>query len=139
MIGGTSKLTTLGRPEVLARSRGTRTGTAGFLDAQGATLDDLALETLLGGIGHVRSNHLHESKPTRLLGVGIAHDLALLNLAVLLEEARNLSLGQLGVDASDEKVGSRVDGAVITAVIAHLGVALGSTVVDMLDQTDCLR
>ena len=61
----------------------------------------------------------------------ITHDLALLDLAVFLEEARNLSLAQLGVDASDEQVGARVDGTIVTtvAVIAHLGVLLDGTVI----------
>lgn len=118
----------LGRAKVFARSRGAGTGTASLLDAQGATLDDFALKTLFGSIGHIRSHHLDESEATGFLAVGIAHNLALLDLTVLLEEARNLSLGQLRVDTSDEKVGSRVDGTIITTVIAHLRVGLRSAV-----------
>ena len=41
--------------------------------------------------------------------MGVLHDLALLNLAILLEEAGDLSLGKLGVDTSDEEVGAGVD------------------------------
>ena len=103
------QLTSLGRAKVLARSGGTRASTTSLLNAQGSTLDDLTLETILGGISLVRSDHLHETKATGLFSVGVLHDLALLNLAILLEEAGDLSLGKLGVDTSDEEVGAGVD------------------------------
>jgi hypothetical protein len=69
---------------------------------------DFTLETLFGGIGLVGSDHLDETEAARLLCVGIAHDVALLDLAVLLEQARNLLLGERGVDAGDEEVGALV-------------------------------
>ena len=103
------QLTSLGRAKVLARSGGTRASTAGLLNAQSSTLDNFTLETVLGSISLVRSDHLHEPKATRLLSMGVLHDLALLNLAILLEEAGDLSLGKLGVDTSDEEVGAGVD------------------------------
>lgn len=68
------KLTALGGSEVLARSRGTRTTATGLLDAEGAALDDLALEAFLGSIGLVGSGHVDEAKATGLLGVRVEHD-----------------------------------------------------------------
>lgn len=115
------RLTALRRSEVLARSRRARAGTTSLLDAQGAALNDLTLEALLGSIGHIRGNHLDETESAGLLAVGITHNLALLNLAVLLKEASNLLLRQLRMDAGDEKVGSGVDRVIIIAVLATLG------------------
>lgn len=56
--------------------------------------------------------------------MGVAHDLALLDRAVLSEEASNLLFRQAGVDASNEQVGTRVDGTVIV-----LGIILGGATV----------
>jgi hypothetical protein len=44
------------------------------------------LETLLGSVGLISSNHLDETKATGLLGVWIKHDLALLDITIFLEE-----------------------------------------------------
>lgn len=115
-------LTTLGRTEVLAGGRGTGTGTASLLDAESTAVNLLSLETLLGSISLVGGDHLDEAEAAGLLGVGVTHDLTLLNLAILLEEARDFRLGQARVDASDKKVGARVDGAIVIT-------ALGSSIV----------
>jgi hypothetical protein len=53
--------------------------------------------------------------------VGIAHDLALLDLAVLLEEASDLLLSQLGVDARDEEVGTGIGSSILIAILTTLG------------------
>jgi hypothetical protein len=45
--------------------------------------------------------------------VGVQHDGAVVDITVLLEETRNIGLGQTRVNASDEEVGARVDGALI--------------------------
>jgi hypothetical protein len=45
--------------------------------------------------------------------VRVAHDVALLDLAVLLEETRNLFFAERGVDARDEQVGARVAALVL--------------------------
>lgn len=45
--------------------------------------------------------------------MGVQHDGAVVDITVLLEETRNIGLGQTGVNASDEEVGARVDGALI--------------------------
>jgi hypothetical protein len=45
--------------------------------------------------------------------------LTLLDIAVFFEHLRNLSFRELGVDACDEKVGTRVDGTII--VISRSG------------------
>ena len=80
---------------------------------------DLALQTLLGSVCLVRGDHLDETEATRLLCVGVAHDVALLNFTILLEEACDLVLGQAGVDASDEEVGALV-AALILLTVARL-------------------
>lgn len=49
--------------------------------------------------------------------MGIAHDLALLDLSVLLEHLGDLALGKVGVDASDEEVGAWVHGTIIIVVL----------------------
>lgn len=112
-------LTTLGRAVVLARSGSTGTGTAGLLDAQSPALVDLALQALLGSVCLIRGNHLDETEATRLLGMRVAHDVALLDLAILLEQTCDLILGQGGVDASDEEVGALV-AALLRLTIARL-------------------
>jgi hypothetical protein len=58
--------------------------------------------------------------------VGVKHDLALLDLTVLLEQASDLGLGKTGVDTGDEKVGSGVDGAIILGR-RSAAVVLGAT------------
>ena len=122
-------ITSLRWAEILARSGGTGAGTTSFLDAKGAAFDQLVLKTLLSGVGLVGSDHLDETEAARLLSVGIAHDLALFDLAVLFKEARNLRLGQSRVDTGDEKVGAWVDGSIIVSA-AHvvLGAATGDAV-----------
>lgn len=109
------ELTALGRAVVLARSGSTRAGTTRLLDAQGPALVDLTLETLLGSVGLVRGNHLDEAEAARLLRVRVAHDVALLNLTILLEQTCNLLLGQTGVDTGDEEIGARVAAAIVSA------------------------
>jgi hypothetical protein len=71
------------------------------------------LKTLLCSIGLLSADHLDEAEAAGLLRVRVKHDLTFLDLAVFLEETGDLSLGQTGVDASDEEVGTRVDCAVI--------------------------
>ena len=115
-------LTTLGRTKVLARGGRTGSSTTGLLDAESATFDGLTLKTLLSGISLVGGDHLDEAEATGLPGVGILHDLALLDLTILLEEAGDLGLLKTRVDAGDEEVGTRVDGTVvILVVVAVLG------------------
>lgn len=120
------RLTTLGRTKVLARGGRTGSGTTGLLNAESAALDDLALETILGGVGHVGSDHLDEAEATRLPGVGVLHDLALLDLAILLEEAGDLSLLETGVDAGDEEVGAGVDGTIVILVVVVVVLGRGA-------------
>lgn len=48
----------------------------------------------------------------------VTHDAALLDITVLAEQAANLILGQARVNASDEEVGSRVDGIFLVIVVA---------------------
>lgn len=103
-------LTSLGRAKVLARGRGSGSGATSLLNAQGAALVDLALEARLGSIGLLASDHVDKTEATRLTGVRIAHDAAGLDIAVLLEQAADLLLGQTGVNAGNEKVGARVGG-----------------------------
>jgi hypothetical protein len=74
-------------------------------------LMNLTLKAFLGRVSLVGGDHLDESEAARLLGVRIAHDVALLNLAVLLKKTRHLFLSKRRVDAGDEQVGTRVTGA----------------------------
>jgi hypothetical protein len=99
--------------KVLARGWGTRSGTTSLLDAQGTALNDLALKTILGSIGLLSGHHLDEAKATRLLGMGVKHDLALLDVTVFLEETSDLLLRKARVDTSDEEVGAWVDCTII--------------------------
>jgi hypothetical protein len=80
---------------------------------------DLALETLLGRVSLVGGDHLDESEAARFLGVRVAHDITLLNLAVLLEETRHLFFSERRVDTGDEEVGARVAGAFLVLVVAR--------------------
>lgn len=86
---------------------------------------NLALQTLLGGVSLVRRHHLDEAEAARLLGVRVAHDVALLDLAVLLKETCDLLLAERGVDAGDEQVGARV-AALVVLLPALWGWATGA-------------
>jgi hypothetical protein len=120
-----STLTAFGGTEVLSGSRSARTSTASLLDAESTALNHLTLKTLLGGISLVRGDHLDEAEATRLSSVGIFHDLALLDLTVLLKEAGNLCLLEARVDTGDEEVRARVDGTII--IVLGLLILHGST------------
>lgn len=107
------ELTALGRSEVLAGGRSTGLATASLLDAQGAALDDLALQALFGSISLLSRDHVDKAEATRLLGVGIDHDRAVLDIAVLFEQTRDVGLRQTRVNTSDKQVGASVDGTLI--------------------------
>jgi hypothetical protein len=106
-------LASLGWTKVLARCGSTRARTTSLLNAQGAAFDNLTLETFLGGIGLLSGDHFDETKATRFLGVRVKHDLAFLNLTILFEKTSNFRLRQTRVNASNEKVRARVNGAII--------------------------
>jgi hypothetical protein len=114
--------------KVLARGWGARSGAASLLNAQSATLNDLTLKTILGGISLLSGHHLDEAKATRLLGVGIKHDLALLDITVFLEETGDLLLGKARVNTGDEEVGAWVDCAII---LGRATIVLCSTTSDV--------
>jgi hypothetical protein len=106
--------------KVLARGRSTWAGTTSLLNAQSATFDNLTLKTFLGSIGLFSSNHLYESKATRLFAVRIKHDLALFNITIFFEETSDFDLRETRMNTSDEEVGTWIDCAIIgrgTAVI----------------------
>jgi hypothetical protein len=111
--------------EVLARCWSTRTRTTSLLNAQSAAFDNLTLKTFLGSISLLSGDHFDEAKATRFLSVRVKHDLAFLNLTILLEEAGNLGLREARVNASDEKVRTRIDGTIVLGRRAT--VILGST------------
>ena len=113
MVGSLDVLTSLWWSKVLSWSWGTWTGAASLLDTQSAAFNDLTLKTLLGSIGLLAGNHLDESKTTGLLGVWVKHDLALLNLTVLLEKTSDFGLGETWVNTSHEQVRPWVDSAII--------------------------
>jgi hypothetical protein len=72
-----------------------------------------ALQSFLGGIGLLWSDHLNEAKTARLLCVRITHDVALLDFTILLEEASDFFLAEAGMNPSHEQVGARVACTVI--------------------------
>lgn len=74
---------------------------------------DLALQALLGSVGLVRGHHLDEAEAARLLRVWVTHDVALLHLTILLEQAADLLLRQAGVNARHEEVRARVAAVVV--------------------------
>lgn len=101
--------TSLWWSEVFAWSWRAWASTTRLLDAQRAALVDLALQCFLGSICLFCRHHLHEAKATALAGVWVAHDVALLDLSVLLKQAGDLLFSEAWVDAGDEEVGSWVD------------------------------
>lgn len=133
--------TTLRRTEVFARGRGTRAAAARLLNAKGAALDHLTLETFLGSVGLLTSGHVDETETTRLLGVGVQHDGAVLDVTILLEQARNIGLGQTRVDTSHEQVGAGVLGALLIFFLrGQMGLAQGSrTAEPRLAKDDSVR
>lgn len=112
-IGDLGFLTSLWWTKVFSWSWSTWTGTTSLLNAQSTSLNDLTLETLLGSIRLFASDHLDETEATRFLGVWVKHDLALLNITVLLKETSDLLLGKTWVNARNKKVRTWVDSAVI--------------------------
>jgi hypothetical protein len=121
---------TLGRAEVLARGRGSRAGAPRLLDAEGPALVDLALQSVLGRVRILGSNHLDETEATALAGVWVTHNVALLDSAVLLEKDSNLLLGEARVDTSDEEVGAfvHVAGVAAAGCLTLAAVALAAAV-----------
>jgi hypothetical protein len=119
------RLTTLGRPKVFARSRSSGAATTSLLNAQSTALDNFTIQTLLGSISLLGSDHLDEAEATRLLGVRVDHDRAVLDIAVLLEQTGNIGLGQTRVDTSDEKVRAGVDGTFFIIVDGLAGIHAG--------------
>jgi hypothetical protein len=78
---------------------------------------NLSLKTLLGGVSLVRGDHLDEAEAARLFGVRITHDVALLDLAILLKQTCHLLLGETRVNAGHEEVGAWVTGTRIVRVL----------------------
>jgi hypothetical protein len=60
------------------------------------------LQSLLCSISLFGSEHLDETKATRLLGVRVKHDLTLLDIAVFLEEASNFLFREARMNTGDE-------------------------------------
>jgi len=109
-------LTALRWAEVLAGSRGPGPSAPGLLDAESPALVDLSLKSILGSVGALRSHHLHKAETTALTSVWVAHDVALLDVAVLLEELADLVLVEARVDAGDEEIGARVDRLIVAVL-----------------------
>lgn len=69
---------------------------------------DMTLESLSRGISMFASEHVHETKATGFARMGIAHDVCLGNLAVLLKKLGDVLFIQLWMDAGNKKIRSRV-------------------------------
>jgi len=81
---------------------------------------DFALKTFLGGISHVRRHHLNEAEATGLPSVRVAHDIALLDVAILLEQTSDLVLSKARMDSGDEEVRAGVARVVVLTLLARL-------------------
>ena len=88
---------------------------------------DLTLETLLGGVSLVRGDHLDEAEASRLFGVRVTHNVALLDLAILIEQTCDLLLGEARVNAGHEKVGTWVAGTRIVGVLVLAGASAAAS------------
>ena len=80
-------LTSLGWTEILARGGSARFTTAGFLDAESAALHLFTLKSFSCCISLIGSHHLDETETTRLFGVWVDHDRAILDFSIFLEHA----------------------------------------------------
>ena len=74
---------------------------------------DLSLKPLLRCVSLLRGDHLDETEATRLLCVGVAHDVALLDFTIFLKETCDLVLANAGIAPSDEEVGARVTALIV--------------------------
>lgn len=108
--------TSLRWAEVLAGGRRTRPGTTSLLDAQRPALDDFTLKRLSGLLRILGSHHLDEPEATAVTSVGVPHDVALLHIAMLLEQIFDLTLAEARMDAGDEKVRAGVH-TLVSAVL----------------------
>lgn len=106
--------------KVFAWCRSAWTSAASFFDAQGAAFVDLTLKSLLRSVRLFSSDHLHEAKATALAGMWVAHDVALFDLSVFLEETGHLFFGQFRVNAGDEEIRARIDGLFVVVVSVRL-------------------
>lgn len=68
----------------------------------------------------------------------VTHDVALLDLSILLEQTGDFILAQAWVDAGDEEVGARVSGLVVVAVVALGWLSLAAAGL-VLDRVWCRR
>jgi hypothetical protein len=118
----------LRRAEVFARGWGSGAGTTSLLNAQSPTINFLALEAFLGSFGLVRSNHLDKPKATGFFRMGIAHDLALLDITIFLEHFRNLGFCQSRMNAGYKEVWARVDCAIVILMLGTRWI-LGATMI----------
>ena len=85
-----------------------------------------ATETVARGVSLVNRDHLDKAEATRLLGVRVHHNFAFFYVAILLEETLYCFIAEGGAKASDEKVGSRVKGALVLSF--RRGLLRGSVV-----------
>ena len=125
-------LASLWGTKVFAWGGSTGTRATSFLNAQGSTLNNLALKAFLGRIGLLSSHHLDKSKSAGFFGMRVEHDLTLLNRTILLEQTCNLLFRETRVNASYKQIGARVDGAIILRRRATiiLGAAVDRSVPD---------
>jgi hypothetical protein len=81
---------------------------------------NLTLEAFLGGIGLLRGHHLDEAEATGLPGVRVTHDVALLDVAILLEQTSDFVLSEAGMNAGHEEVRAGVARVVVLALLTRL-------------------
>jgi hypothetical protein len=118
--------TTLGRTIVLSGGRSSRPRAAGDLYGKSSALVVLTLQAAHGSVSLVGGAHLDEAKASRVLGMGVPHDLALLDDAVDSKQILEVLVADAGMDACHEQVGAGVAG--VFAIIAIRRSVTGSRV-----------
>lgn len=114
-------LTSLGWPKVFSGGRRSWFGATRLFNAQSATLVNLTLEPFFGSVGLLSRRHLDEAEATRILSVGIAHDVARLYIAVLCEQTRHVFFREARVNAGHEEVGSAIGSFLFFGVVTSSG------------------
>jgi hypothetical protein len=88
------------------------------LDAQGAALKELSLQSFFSTVGLLQSSHLNETETARFSCVWVNHNLALEDIAVFREKTRDVFLSQARVNSHNKQV--------CTGVLALSGGTLGT-------------
>jgi hypothetical protein len=84
---------------------------ARLLNAQSTTFEVGSVQAFDGSLSLLSASKLDKAKSTGVVGVRIAHNVGILDVAKFLEGSDEILISDAGSDASDEEVGARVFGA----------------------------